>query len=325
MNRRQVLEVAALEDRRLLSGADLTTAATVTTVTHGVVVVQPMKATYATNTDSVRVNFTASDDDDTGPAPTTHFEVTNLASGAVVINNGTGSSLTLTKQDEYLVQFWSTDSDDSEAVDAHSILIAIDRTGPMIRIDTVTPNILWPPNGKYVTVTVTGTASDSLSGVNDTTLAYHVADEYGLVQPSGAITDITATGATAFGGYTDVHFSFQIRLQASRHGYDRDGRHYMIGVTADDTAGNIGTATAEAIVPHDMGHNVGGTKSHPGSSGTGVKSHRHGNGNANGQNGNHGSHGNGQSGGSGSADGGDQGNGHGHGNGNSHGHGKGHG
>ena len=47
----------------------------------------------------------------------------------------------------------------------HSILIAVDRTAPTITIDTVTPNVLWPPNGKFVTVTVTGVATDSLSGV----------------------------------------------------------------------------------------------------------------------------------------------------------------
>jgi hypothetical protein len=74
----------------------------------------------------------------------------------------------------YQLQYWSTDSDDSEAVAAHSILIAIDRTDPTITIASVTPDVLWPPNGKFVAVTVTGIASDSLSGVNASSLGFHV-------------------------------------------------------------------------------------------------------------------------------------------------------
>ena len=162
LNRREPLELVPLEERRLLSLADLTTAATVTTVTNGVAVVQPMKETYASNADSVKVGFTTSDPDGLGSVPTTHFNVTDTTTGTVVINNGTGTLFALSQQGVYQVQFWSTDSDDSEPVDAHSILIAIDRTTPTITIDTVNPSVLWPPNGKFVTVTVTGVASDSL-------------------------------------------------------------------------------------------------------------------------------------------------------------------
>ena len=85
------LEVAPLEERRLLCSADLTTAATVTTITNGVAVVQPTKAAYSTNADSVTVDFTTSDPDDPGPAPTAHFNVTDITTGAVVTNNGTGN------------------------------------------------------------------------------------------------------------------------------------------------------------------------------------------------------------------------------------------
>lgn len=44
-----------------------------------------------------------------------------------------------------------------------------------------------------------------------------------------------------------------IRLEAWREGTDKDGRHYIVTVVATDKAGNRETATAEIIVPHDMG------------------------------------------------------------------------
>jgi hypothetical protein len=338
MSRRRAPEVAPLEARRLLSSVmDLTTAATVTTITNGVPVVQPMKTAYATNADSMMVNFSTSDPDDSGPAPTTHFNVTDVTTGTVVVSNGTGSSLTLSQPDVYQVQYWSTDSDDSEAMAAHSTMIAIDRTAPTITINTVNPNVLWPPNGKFVTVTVTGVASDSLSGVDASSLGFHVVDEYGTVEPSGSITDITPTGPNPFGGFANVGFTFQVMLQARRHGFDFDGRQYVIDVTASDMAGNTGLESATAIVPHDMGrhHGFHGTGQEGPSRNGGAKHH---------DRGTHGHGGQGDVGGSptsggvivigvppisgtgqGNGNGNDQGNGNGHGNGNSHGHGSGNG
>jgi hypothetical protein len=277
LNRREPLEVALLEQRRLLSAADLSTAATVTTIRHGVAEVQPTRSAYATNADSVKVAFTASDSDDAGPAPTTHFTVTDNTTGTVVINDGTGSSFTLSQQGDYQVQYWSTDSDDSEPVGAHSILISVDRSSPSLTISSVSPDVLWPPNGKFVTVTVAGMASDSLSGVNAQALKFHVVDEYGRVEPSGRITNLAETGVTAFGGFSHIDFSFQVQLQARRFGFDKNGRHYTIDVSAGDMAGNTAFASAQVVVPHDMGRNHGfhGTGHGGVSTGTGITHHGH--------------------------------------------------
>src|SRR5262249_46494280 len=247
-----------LEARCLLSSApDLTTTAQVTAITHGVAVVQPDQAAYATKADSVRIRFAVSDPDHPGSTPTTHFHITDTTTGTVVVNNGTGTSWSLGAQGVYQVQFWSTDSDDSEPAAAHTIWIAIDRAAPTITIDTVSPNILWPPNAKFVAVTVTGVAPDALSGVTPSTLRFSVQDEYGKVEPSGAITDVRETAQTAFGGFQDVTFSFQVRLQARRYGFDFDGRQYTINVSALDMAGNSGSSSATVLVPHDMGHHSG--------------------------------------------------------------------
>src|SRR5262249_45342945 len=113
-----------------------------------------------------------------------------------------------------------------------------DTTPPTITI-AATPETLWPPNGKLVPVMVSGTITDAGSGVDPTTAAYAVTDEYGSVQPSGPVT-VAADGS----------YAFTIRLQASRHGNDRDGRQYTITVSAQDKVGNMGSAATGVTVPH---------------------------------------------------------------------------
>jgi hypothetical protein len=244
-----------------------------TTISHGVATLQPVQSTYATNADSVRIDFTASDPDDSGVTPTLNFEVIDLSTGKS--SAGTGSLVSLSAAGAYRVQYWSTDADDPEPTAAHSILIAIDREAPFVK-ETASPNILWPPNGKFVTVTVTGTATDTLSGVNPSSLRFHVVDEYGRVQPAGLITDMSESIATSFGGFEVVNSSFQVSLQSRRFGFDFDGRQYHIDVAAMDMAGNVGFSSTEVTVPHDMGRHHG----HHGSAGflhnagsTGVRHH----------------------------------------------------
>lgn len=107
------------------------------------------------------------------------------------------------------------------------------------------PSTLWPPNGKLVTVTVSGTIQDAAggSGVNSTGASFFVVDEYREVQPTGSVTVAS-----------DGSYSFTVQLQASRDGSDHDGRLYAITVNGQDNAGNSASATANVTVPHDQGH-----------------------------------------------------------------------
>jgi hypothetical protein len=118
----------------------------------------------------------------------------------------------------------------------------VDKTPPVITV-SATPKALWPPNRKMVPVTISGTITDTGSGVNVNSVAYAVKDEYGEVQPDGAIT-LGPGGA----------YSFTILLQASRLGTDLDGRRYMITVRAKDNAGNGASKMSVVTVPHDHGH-----------------------------------------------------------------------
>jgi hypothetical protein len=123
------------------------------------------------------------------------------------------------------------------------VLVPVLTSPPVITI-TATPETLWPPNGKLVPVTVSGKITDAGSGVNASTAAYVVTDEYGLIQPSSYITNLNATT----GNYT-----FTIQLQASRNGNDRDGREYIITVYTKDNAGNTGSAATSVRVARDQG------------------------------------------------------------------------
>jgi len=79
--------------------------------------------------------------------------------------------------------------------------------------------------------------------VNVTSATFAVRDEYGRVQPHGAM-------ALGPGG----SYSFTVLLQASRLGSDHDGRRYTLSVGARDNGGNGGSKTGVVIVPHDQRH-----------------------------------------------------------------------
>ncbi len=182
-------------------------------------------------------------------AVTVHFSATDSGSGVeqlrywiddgpVTVSAGSTASAQVTGVGTQMVGLRARDN----AGNVSSLVtlpVNIDLMPPAV---SVAANIR-PATGKMVPVTVAGTITDSLSGVNPSAAAYAVQDEYGQVQPSGPVT--LGSG----GGY-----SFTVSLQASRQGGDKDGRHYTITVSARDLAGNLGSAATTVTVPHDMGH-----------------------------------------------------------------------
>jgi hypothetical protein len=129
----------------------------------------------------------------------------------------------------------------SEAEEAYVLLNNNgDHEPPLVTISAF-PKTLWPPAGEVLPVIVSGTLSDSGSGIKPGSPHYTVVDEYGKVQPKGAVTLLP-----------DGRYSVVVFLQASREGSDRDGRHYTITVSAADNAGNAGSNQTFVIVPHDL-------------------------------------------------------------------------
>jgi hypothetical protein len=122
-----------------------------------------------------------------------------------------------------------------------SLLVApVDRTPPTINV-AADPSTLWPPNGRMIGVTVSGTITDTGSGVDQSSGTFTVSDEDGNVQPSGAIT-INADGT----------YSFNVQLQSARSGTDRNGRQYTVNVYVKDKAGNVGMAWTVVTALHDQ-------------------------------------------------------------------------
>jgi len=143
---------------------------------------------------------------------------------------------------DYSYQPYANASGNVEYIKAQfQTFVESDATPPSLSC-AASPNSLWPPNGKSVLVTVSGSITDADSGVDASSAMYAVTDEYGQVQPSGGVT-VGADGTYAFG----------VSLEASRDGTDRDGRTYTIVVSGTDMAGNVGSCSAEVIVPHDQG------------------------------------------------------------------------
>jgi hypothetical protein len=111
------------------------------------------------------------------------------------------------------------------------------------------PNILSPPNGQYVPVTVTGSFNESATDAAPSGFFY-VTDQYGKLEPRAGVT-LTQSP-------TDPHtytFSFTIHLQAQRGSMTTNGRQYSILVGARDAAGAVGKTIGvqvpkEAVHPH---------------------------------------------------------------------------
>lgn len=164
---------------------------------------------------------------------------TGYTLGAGTLTASTGP-FTVSDGGNHTVEFSSVDRA-GNAETQKSLTFKIDATPPVITV-SANPASLWPPNGKMVTATISGTMADNLSGINASTAAFVVKDSYGLVQPSGSVS-LGSNGT----------YSFTISLQASRAGNDKNGRLYTIEVSAQDNAGNVGSSGTTVIVPHDKG------------------------------------------------------------------------
>jgi PKD repeat protein len=114
----------------------------------------------------------------------------------------------------------------------------IDKTPPSISC-TANPSVLWPPDNKLVSVTVSVSLSDSLSGTAGFTLVSATSNE-----PDSGLGDIQgfAAGTASTSG--------QLRAQRLGSG---NGRVYTLKYSGTDRAGNSATCSTTVSVPHDQG------------------------------------------------------------------------
>jgi len=89
----------------------------------------------------------------------------------------------------HTIEYWSTDNVNNMEP-PHSLVIKIDTVAPVV---TAAANPATAPKGpKPINVTISGSATDALSGISSA--SYNVIDEYGVTQPSGAVT-VQANGS----------------------------------------------------------------------------------------------------------------------------------
>jgi hypothetical protein len=117
----------------------------------------------------------------------------------------------------------------------------VDTTPPTINSVAVTPDVLWPPNRKMKTVTVTVDATDACGPT------------------TCRIVEITSSPTTPAKGKKKKGPDWAIKgdltasLRAERSGQDRDGRTYTLTIECRDESGNASTSQVTVLVPHDQG------------------------------------------------------------------------
>jgi len=141
--------------------------------------------------------------------------------------------------------------DDPTNINVSNITFTATATGlerdakfPVVAIGATVTNI-WSPNHTFVQVDVSGVATDAHANVNPNSGSFSVADEYGLVQPSGPVTLTLQPD----GSY---RYSFSVFLDSSRLGGDADGRSYSITVHATDSKLNDTSVSTGVLVVHDQ-------------------------------------------------------------------------
>lgn len=98
---------------------------------------------------------------------------------------------------------------------------------------TVSPNIIWPPNHKMVSVTIGGKLNIPEADVHSVDITF--TDKYGKYN------------------YSDLKFGSTVQVEAWRDGTDMNGRSYLVTVVVTRRDGSKTTTNTTVLVPHDMG------------------------------------------------------------------------
>jgi hypothetical protein len=145
-----------------------------------------------------------------------------------------GTSVSFATSGIYNVQYQSIDMDGNVET-PNTITVRLDSKAPVISENADTSVIFnYLP---VASLTISGKITDNLSGVNLNTAKFAVHDEYGRVEPTGAIS-LAADGA----------YSFTVKLRTFVRAKDTDGRLYTVRVSAADEAGNSRTSETSVTI-----------------------------------------------------------------------------
>jgi len=128
-----------------------------------------------------------------------------------------------------------------------TVVTVIDTIPPVITNAWASPNVLWPPNHKFVTVTIHADVTDNCGPTT-----WKIIGVQSNEAVNGRGDGNTSPDWKILGPHT-------VALRAERSGTGT-GRIYTITVQAEDESGNLSAPfNVTVTVPHDMGHeNVSG-------------------------------------------------------------------
>jgi hypothetical protein len=144
------------------------------------------------------------------------------------LNQGLGGTQT------YFLKVVDTYAQSSESSTSVKV---VDTTPPVITNVAATPNVLWPPNGKLVPVSVSVSDSDTC-------------DPHPVCKIVQITNNEPITPADA-----QITGNFTANLSAQRLGTGT-GRVYTLKVRCTDASGNSSSANTTISVPHDQGKGI---------------------------------------------------------------------
>jgi len=174
----------------------------------------------------VTVAVTASDDVDDQPlCYLSDVTAAGAAAGDSVIRGTFSADVRAVGGRTYAMNVTCSDRAGNHSARSVNVVVPPDTTAPVITELSVTPNAIWPPNGKMVPVQVGVSATDDVDA----------APSCALSSISGSSADATITGA----------FTANVRALKSSDEYDRV---YVLTVTCSDRAKNKSSRTVSVVV-----------------------------------------------------------------------------
>ncbi len=188
------------------------------------------------NTDVV-VRLDAMDDPGGSGVKEVRFSLSGAQGGAGTVA-GSNAAVTISAEGTTTITFFSRDNAGNQEA-AMALEVRIDKTPPVIAGLPSPGCTLWPPNHRLVQVAAV-TANDGLSGLAPGALTVRGTSN----EPDNGPGDGSTTPDVVIAGNA-------VQLRAERSGAST-GRIYTLTAEASDLAGNVASATANCVVPHDQ-------------------------------------------------------------------------
>jgi hypothetical protein len=182
-------------------------------------------------------------DQSTDPSNTGSATAADLCDASPVIGFSDVVTPGACPQESTITRTWTATDSEGNVGSCVQTIDVVDTTAPTLGV-VLDPDVLWPPNHKFWTITAAITVSDNCDADPDVTLISITSNEPDNSNGDGNTTNDVRDADI---GTDDREF----RLRAERRG-GGDGRIYTVTYAAEDDCGNVTETSAEVRVPHDQ-------------------------------------------------------------------------